>query len=82
MQAALSEGMSISRLLVERHSAIAKVLLPTAVLFGFTYTLRNGATPYEDVKAAARKPLRLSLQHICRLKCNSQLGRDICYVLP
>ena len=40
--------MGLAKLLVEKHTSLAKIVLPVSVLFGFAYTLRNDATPYED----------------------------------
>lgn len=43
--------MGLASFVVRNHGALASFVLPTAVLFGFTYTLKNGQSPFEDAAA-------------------------------
>ncbi len=46
--------MGVADYLVKNHAAIARVVFPTAVGFGFIYTVKTGRNPLEDASAAAR----------------------------
>eukprot|EP00884_Botryococcus_braunii_P016765 jgi/Botrbrau1/3772/Bobra.0183s0007.1 len=46
--------MGLADYLVKNHAALARVVFPTAIGFGFIYTVKTGRTPLEDVSAAAR----------------------------
>ena len=44
--------MGLADLLLRKHTAIAKVLVPSSVAFGFFYTLNHGTNPLADAKSA------------------------------
>jgi hypothetical protein len=46
--------MAIAESLVKNHAKIARVLFPTAVGFGFIYTVKVGRSPLNDASAVAR----------------------------
>lgn len=45
--------MGLARLLVEKHSTLAKIVLPASVGFGFLYTMQKGTNPLADASTAA-----------------------------
>lgn len=45
--------MGVADLLLRKHTAIAKVLIPSSMAFGFMYTLHHGTNPLTDAKSAA-----------------------------
>jgi hypothetical protein len=54
--------------LVTKHSAIAKVVLPCSVAFGFAYTMNRGTNPLSDLKqsvtgAEQQQPMTYKLSY-------------------
>jgi hypothetical protein len=47
-------AMGMADYLVKNHAAIARVVFPVAVGFGFIYTVKMGRTPFEDASSVAR----------------------------
>ena len=45
--------MGLADLLLRKHTAIAKVLIPSSMAFGFVYTLQHQTNPLTDAKNAA-----------------------------
>ena len=45
--------MGLADLLLRKHTAIAKVLIPTSIAFGFVYTVQHESNPLTDAKNAA-----------------------------
>ncbi|KAL3146824.1 hypothetical protein ABBQ38_014801 [Trebouxia sp. C0009 RCD-2024] len=45
--------MGLADLLVTKHAAIAKVVIPASMAFGFMYTLQHETNPLTDAKNAA-----------------------------
>ncbi|KAK9804796.1 hypothetical protein WJX72_005986 [[Myrmecia] bisecta] len=45
--------MGLARLLVEKHSTLAKIVLPASIGFGFLYTMQKGTNPLTDASRAA-----------------------------
>ena len=44
--------MGLAELLLRKHTAIAKVLVPSSMAFGFFYALNYGTDPLTDAKNA------------------------------
>lgn len=45
--------MGLADLLLRKHTAIAKVVIPSGMAFGFFYTLNHGTNALTDAKNAA-----------------------------
>ena len=45
--------MGLADLLLRKHTAIAKVVIPSGIAFGFFYTLNHGTNALTDAKNAA-----------------------------
>ncbi|KAL0043575.1 hypothetical protein WJX79_008845 [Trebouxia sp. C0005] len=45
--------MGLADLLLRKHTAIAKVVVPSSMAFGFFYTLNHGTNALTDAKSAA-----------------------------
>ena len=45
--------MGLADLLLRKHTAIAKVVIPSSMAFGFFYTLNHGTNALTDAKSAA-----------------------------
>ncbi len=68
--------MGLANLLIEKHATIARIVLPTSVLFGFAYTMKNEASPYNDASATVSKSLfRLLLCLRARLQGQEEAYR-------
>ena len=44
--------MGLADLLLKKHTAIAKVLVPSSMAFGFAYSWQHGTNPLTDAKSA------------------------------
>lgn len=44
--------MGVAEILLRKHTAIAKVLIPCSVGYGFVYTLHHNSNPLTDAKSA------------------------------
>ena len=42
--------MGVAEILLRKHTAIAKVLVPCSVGYGFMYTIQNNSNPLVDAK--------------------------------
>ena len=42
--------MGVTEILLRKHTAIAKVLVPCSVGYGFLYTVQNNSNPLVDAK--------------------------------
>jgi hypothetical protein len=51
--------MGLADLLLRKHRAIAKVVIPSSMAFGFVYTLNHGTNALTDAKSAALGTLRV-----------------------
>ncbi len=61
--------MGLADLLVRKHTAIAKILVPASMAFGFMYTLQNDTNPLTEAKNAALGELFRGRLEACIVNC-------------
>lgn len=76
--------MGLADLLLRKHTAIAKVVVPSSMAFGFFYTLNHGTNALTDAKSAAlgtHRVLAVSLVASLQIYNWTTLQRRFCVQL-